>query len=968
MGVEVKRLGGRVFLVLSTLLLATFPLIGCHAEALNSGILKGRVLDESTLRPIGNATIQVWDTTRESPSTWRLVKVGRTDLEGYYSITIGERSRCRVYAFYDDSSSPGFDYVPAFQDAYLSGEKNLTYVLKPGGSLVVEGEFRFVESSKPADLFTFTVIDPSTGSRPSGEGNVYDYRGKYGEHDLFGLDSRRIVVPADTPIDVLVNASILVSDKMVYRTFRLSGVAPFILGKSQEIRVGIEASLSRLNFDLVEDRAEFVEGSLDGVEGKGFYVTLERRDFARVQELLDRAGRELARNSYDEGHADLREAYLGTLTINRRLDEIYANASSSVAILMLFLALTAVALSSIMFERLFLNVLGSCVFSGLFFAILYFIYPGVKLIQTSSFLIDAGLCLGIAFSVYFVLLRFVDERFISIFSIAKQNLRRRRLRFALTLTSVIVLAMSFVTFTSFSAGYGLTSSSYKVGNLDSEGILVRRPVPSNLPATVTFLPLEISTITWLQDKPEVSGVAPKFENNPWLGSIGTLSSSDEPSKQVSLFGVLGIHSSLEAKITHIDEAVIQGRYLDDDERNGVLICYSAAERLGVGVGDELSLSRGISTMKVFLVGILDDRSLGLIRDVDAQPLIPRKLVFVQGDPPTIQVEPCDPSEVIVINWRTSLEFFQLVSLSRVDVGLHNPSSMLSLARRIALERDLWVWSSYDGVVHRVGLGEYLEAKGMPIMIPWIIVVLNVVITMLNSLFERRKEIAILSSLGLNPSHIGGIFMAEAAAIGIVGGGVGYLLGLSGYRATLALSLAVEVRQKVSAFWCLASVGVAVAAALVGTGVALRSSVVITPSLLRRWTMERKTKDSGGQWEFQMPIRLHGDDVDSLLSYLKMRIRNQILSVYSIDPDLVTRQTKESEIENSEFQVKSVSFNYYFGQNDYLGSFPFSLIAEKKKGEESYTLKLICRSGSDEMIQKKATFIRMLIVDWNAQRK
>lgn len=957
-----------VFLASSILFLAMFPLPACQAEVPNPSILQGRVLDESTLEPIGNATIQVWDISHASPSSWHLAKLARTDPKGYYSLTFEERFQSRVYAYYDNPSSPGFDYVPAFQDAYLSGEKNLTYVLKPGGSLVVEGEFRFVESSRPADLFTFTVVDPSMCSRPSGEGNVYDYGEKYAGDNLFGLGSRRIVVPADTPVDVLVNASILVGSKVVYRTFRLSGVAPFILGKSQEIRVGIEPSLSRLNFDLVEDRAKLLEESLDEVEGKGFYVTLERQDLARVQGLLDRAGRELVRNSYDEGHADLREAYLGTLGIDGRLDEIYANASSSVAILMLFLALTAVALSSMIFERLFLNVLGTCVFSGVLFAILCFIYPGVKLVQTSSFLIDAGLCLGMAFSVYFVLLRFVDERFISIFSIAKQNLRRRRLRFVLTLTSVIVLAMSFVTFTSFSTGYGLTSSSYKAGNPNSEGIMVRRPMPSNLPATLTFLPLETSTITWLENKPEVSIVAPKFESVPSLDSIGALCSSSRPSERLLLFGVLGIQPSLEERITHIDEAVIQGRYLDDDERNGVLISSGAAERLGVGVGGELSLSKGVSTLKVFLVGILDDRSFSLIRDIDAQPLVPRKQIRIEGDPPTIGMEPCDPSEVIVINWRTSLEFFQTVFLSRVDIGLRDPDSMLSLARRIALERDLLVWSAYDGMVRRVGLAEYLEAKGMPIMIPWIIVVSNVVITMLNSLFERRKEIAILSSLGLNPSHIGGIFMAEAAAIGIVGGGIGYLLGLSGYRATLALSLAVEVRQKVSAFWCLASVGVAVAAVLAGTGVALRSSAVITPSLLRRWTMDQGTKDSNGQWEFQMPIRLHEDDVDALLNYLKMRIRDQILSSYSIDPGMVARQTKESKIEDSEVHMKDISFNYFFGQNDYLGAFPFSLIAEKKKGEESYTLKLICKGGNEEMIQKKTAFIRMLIVDWNAQRK
>ena len=291
---------------------------------------------------------------------------------------------------------------------------NLTFVLKPGASLVVEGEFRFVETSQPTDLFTFTVIDPSTGFRLD-EDCVYDYGSKNVVHDFLGLGSKHIVVPADTPVDVLVNASILVNNRRVNREFRLSGMTPFVLGKSQENRVSMEPSLSGLNFASVESGVESVERSLDEVEQKGFYVTLEKQDLVRVKELVNTAARELADDAYDEVHADLREAYLGSLEINRRIDEIYVNASSSTAILTFFLALTAMVLSSILFERLLLNVLGAFGFFGSFFTILYFIYPGVRLVQISSFLMNMGFCSGIVFLAYFLSSRIVNERLISIF-------------------------------------------------------------------------------------------------------------------------------------------------------------------------------------------------------------------------------------------------------------------------------------------------------------------------------------------------------------------------------------------------------------------------------------------------------------------------------------------------------------------------------------------------------------------------
>jgi putative ABC transport system permease protein len=139
--------------------------------------------------------------------------------------------------------------------------------------------------------------------------------------------------------------------------------------------------------------------------------------------------------------------------------------------------------------------------------------------------------------------------------------------------------------------------------------------------------------------------------------------------------------------------------------------------------------------------------------------------------------------------------------------------------------------------------------------------------MMNAIFERRKEIAILSSVGLNPTHIGTLFMAEAAIIGIVGGGVGYLLGIGGYQAMLALSITVEVRQKISAVWSLASVGVALAAVLVGAVIAIKNSVSITPSTLRRWTMEQKVEDNGELLQFNIPIRLRENEVDPLLNFI-----------------------------------------------------------------------------------------------------
>ena len=745
-----------------------------------------------------------------------------------------------------------------------------------------------------------------------------------------------------------------------------------VVGKGKEVYVRVEESLSHFNLGLVQASMETEETAINGVEDKGFYVTLERSDLAKARELVEKAAGELADKLFDAAHSDLREAFLSSVEIGRRIDDMYANASSSAAVLVFFVVMTAVALSSVLFEGSAVKVLGTCGLSGIFLGLLHTTYPGARLITLSAFLLYAGLALVTIFAASSLVPRFADQRFVSLFSIGRQNIRRRRLRYALTLISVTVLSMSFVTFTSFSTGYGLASNSLKVGSNVPEGLLVRRPPLSDLTAAVGHVPLEQSTIEWLQAKSGVLTVAPKLENIPQLVNLGTLSAPGMASEPLLLFGAIGIEPAPEASITHINETIVQGEYLDEQGGYNILLSRKAADKLGARPGNELLLTTGISSTRIVLAGLLDDSGLAALIDVDGQSLLPKKLtktVLNPDDPPIIEVKQCDPSEIVIADWRILQGALTGVSLSRTDARLVDNALAPGIARQIALERDLAVWFSWGGNVNKVGLAEYSEAKGLSVMIPWVIVVLNVIITMLNSMFERRREIAILSSVGLNPSHIGGIFLAESAVIGASGGGIGYLMGLGGYRGMLALSIAVEVRQKVSAVWSLASVGVAVAAVLVGTAIALKSSVVVTPSLLRRWTRGEKIEGIGGQWEFQMPIRLHEEGIITLFDHLKSRIPDYIMSTYpSMDRDWIRSRMKETEEGGPGTSVKILTFNYFLGHSDPLGSSPFSLVAEKKNSEETYSLRLICKGAEEGTIEKKVTFIRMLIVDWDARRK
>jgi ABC-type antimicrobial peptide transport system, permease component len=70
----------------------------------------------------------------------------------------------------------------------------------------------------------------------------------------------------------------------------------------------------------------------------------------------------------------------------------------------------------------------------------------------------------------------------------------------------------------------------------------------------------------------------------------------------------------------------------------------------------------------------------------------------------------------------------------------------------------------------------LSYSGMGnVLIPSIIAILIVLNTMVGSVVERKREIAVYTSVGLAPPHVSSLFIAEALAFGVISAVTGYLV-------------------------------------------------------------------------------------------------------------------------------------------------------------------------------------------------
>jgi hypothetical protein len=913
--------------------------------------LRGSVIDFKSREPIFNATIAVWESRI-------LITRQYTDLHGVFAIQVPRDHVYRIYTYADNSSTLGRDYLPAVRDSLLpTGDMNLTVELRHGASVIIDKDLQFMDSTSSPSIYSFEICDPESGAIFDIEGYKPIYGTPESAHTPFlGINASYLIVPAEVPFNIRVNASVIVSGKATAKSFNIDKPDHFRLLTGDLIHLDVRNYSLQYNLAMLKEQIKGIEGKIDEMERLGFYLSLEKQSFTSITGTVDRAEFDLTHGAYVNSFTELRRAYIAATDLYSGLVGMYGDAVTSVYVLIFFLAFTSTTISFLLFGKLLYKVIVSGGLTALAHVVLHEIYPAVGYITAATFIEFSAIAWCVALFVTIVLPHFmkgraVDDKtplrnvLVPIFSLAKRSLTRRSLRFILTLSSVMILVMSFVALTSFNMGYGLIANRISNQRVSVDGVLIRAP-SSGLTSNSMFTALDVTATEWLQKQSEVEIVAPKAENLPFLIPVTTL--GNKP-----IFGVIGILPSVEAKILGLDSIVVEGRYLQEGEENTILI----SSDFGIGVNATLRLGKDM----VKVVGIYSYEKLRWLNDLDGNPIIPNKLVNLSppGDPPNIQAVPVEEDELVICSLETALRM-PGVFLSRIDAVLRKGESVNDFAERVALEKNYDAWASSGEGLYIAMLGTYFQGKGLPLVVPWGIVVLNVVIAMLNSLYERRREIGILSSVGLNPSHIAGIFVAEAIAIGLIGGGIGYLLGLSMYKVMTLIQVTLEVRQKVSALWCLGALMIAMTAVIMGAVSALQGSVVITPSLKRRWRID-EAAEMGKTVEMDLPIRVPRSEMEEFVNYVL-----RILREYENDPMLRTERVRMRSEDTEERSVRTITFVYRMVGGAFASFSHNDLIIERGGKEEFYSVKMVS-SGDRNGLYQAGNLVRMVIMRWSIRK-
>jgi hypothetical protein len=260
------------------------------------------------------------------------------------------------------------------------------------------------------------------------------------------------------------------------------------LSEGEAVTVDLRDRILPQSFDTIYNKTAVLTGLILDKEGQGFFLAVERQKLGRAESLTSAAQSRMESGGSDEAFTSLREAYVILADLESSVNSMLGDAERSVFILIVFIALTSQVVATLLQDDPLKKTVISAVVFVILLAALYSLHPGTQITEPLD-IIRMGAYSLVFVSIAGVAVPMILQRgpettdasiqhmVIPILSISKRSLRRRRLRFLLTLTSVLLLVASFISLTSFTSGFGLSmeKTGDEIGGPAAEGGHSARP-------------------------------------------------------------------------------------------------------------------------------------------------------------------------------------------------------------------------------------------------------------------------------------------------------------------------------------------------------------------------------------------------------------------------------------------------------------------------------------------------------------
>ncbi len=950
------------------ILLTSMNLYAQPSIPVSKASITGYVKDSSTLKPIKGAIIVV-------QGGYRMDKYNfTTDSNGFFNATVPIGQPYRIYVFTQEN-----DYVPVYCKTPELTKKGFSLEIKlvPGALVIFEGEYYEFEYEKAADYLGFTVQTVEGFKLYQGpyNGNITAF-GSYPPEvkgliqDILGFNPRYVIIPANvkTIINVTAVWRIIVDNKPKYVSKSVSIGSPsgMVLPKGGTYSINLSNVTLAKSIKDAEAFLKEIDKLLAQAEGRGFYLTAEKSDLNKAFSKLDKAKRDYKLGRLASVYAGLREIKLIGDNIYSILSEAYSEAFSSTPFIMLILAFVSTSLALYVTEKKGLQAIIFILVYLFFYIVVYASYPGFRLYPLEMAALLSVASAFIIFGLAEAAPKIIREKptprgvafwsaIVAIFSAAKRNLRRRRLQTTLAMISMVVMVWAIMVLTSYASMRGVVVLK-QVYPPSYHGLLVKNigvvKVGEAIYKLPTRLPEEVLAV--LEGEEGVKEYYVRYTSFVAEKPLGTLITGNGLKERI--YGVVAM-SPREAKLIGFT-SFISGDYPTGSGE--IALTSSLAESLKLSIGDEVEFNG-----KVFkVVGIIDSTKLAQFKDLDGRVLYPYKLFTYLTEQGVSQViSPVRDNEVIFISLSDAheLELTPTSILAVVD-----ERNIEGLARRLAI-LGVKVWYTAFNSVYKAEYGNILEVKGgLSTLVPATMVILTIFMTFISSVYQRKREVMTLSSIGVNPTYIVFLFVSEAIIAGLLSGGIGYLLSLPSYRILQLFGTALEVRQKVSAAWGAIALSASILVAILGSIYpAYKGAFVVVPSMLRRFRLE--SSRVAGTHEVPIPLKIPSGLAESFVDFVIKRFKEYKGGIESIEDVLAT----EEEI-RVEGRVRRIIFSYEYPDGMIRARTVNELELKLPRESRFWGIVLKCTpvkcSFPEEAVYRTTRLIRRIALEWSSRMK
>ena len=455
------------------------------------------------------------------------------------------------------------------------------------------------------------------------------------------------------------------------------------------------------------------------------------------------------------------------------------------------------------------------------------------------------------------------------FALGISNMRRRKERTLLTCLTLVLLTFTVLSFTSIvnTIRYNDVAAP---GTALYNGILLRLP---------TWDSLQQPAYRLLSDE-----YGSRFPVAPRAWFFGTQQGQQSylhltrAHFATDVKGVNGL-TPQEAQVTGVDKALTSGRWFSRADTYAAVIPQGVATSLQITPSDVGKVTINFSGVPYLVIGIVDAGKLKTIKDLDNEALTPVDYQAQQsqgggggaggggaggGAQGFQEYLHLDPDNVLYVPYNTLINLGG--DLRSVAINMGSAKTTATELQSLMPRLDLNLYAGENGENHRFSAIGATSSQGLiNIIIPILIAALIVLNTMLGSVFERVKEIAIFSSIGLSPTNIAMLFIAEALVYGIIGAVSGYLIGQGLAKAISVFHILPGLYLNFSSTSAELAIGLVVAVVLLSTIFpARKASEVATPAVDRTWKVP---EPDGDVWKITLPFAVAGAQANGINQFL-----------------------------------------------------------------------------------------------------